>query len=333
LAATITTGGHWPDGSPSERGDVLIWSGEDDPSDSLLPRFLASGGDRERIGFVRFTVEGQQRRPFDPSIDTQALSDRVSSYPSIRMFIVDPIVSAVAGDSHKNAEVRRGLQPLVEFAAQSDIAVLGITHFTKGTAGRDPLERVTGSLAFGAMPRVVMATAKPAYTGQSRRFIRAKSNLGPDGGGFEYELGLVPIFNLGIEAQRVNWGEPIYGGARELFDAVEQSLESTGNDCLSNAEEWLRNQLVNGPVAVSTLRCLANQGSLSWRTIERAKKRLGLKSNKVGISDGWRWRLPDENNDEDCRRPPSSSNTANDLSWRPSGAVGGLRENDWEDEI
>src|SRR5262245_33293584 len=28
-AATITTGGRWPDGTAAERGDVLIWTGED----------------------------------------------------------------------------------------------------------------------------------------------------------------------------------------------------------------------------------------------------------------------------------------------------------------
>jgi predicted ATP-dependent serine protease len=29
IAATITTGGRWPDGSNAEQGDVLIWTGED----------------------------------------------------------------------------------------------------------------------------------------------------------------------------------------------------------------------------------------------------------------------------------------------------------------
>src|SRR5262249_44350388 len=41
-AATITSGGRWPDGSQAEAGDVLVWSGEDDPEDTLLPRFLAA---------------------------------------------------------------------------------------------------------------------------------------------------------------------------------------------------------------------------------------------------------------------------------------------------
>jgi hypothetical protein len=49
LAATISTGGRFPDGARCEAGNVLIWSGEDDPKDTLLPRLLAMGADRKRI--------------------------------------------------------------------------------------------------------------------------------------------------------------------------------------------------------------------------------------------------------------------------------------------
>ncbi|MEW8615742.1 MAG: AAA family ATPase, partial [Candidatus Thiodiazotropha sp.] len=52
LAATITTSGRWPDGSRAEKGDVLIWSGEDDPQDTLIPRLHACGADLSRVHFV-----------------------------------------------------------------------------------------------------------------------------------------------------------------------------------------------------------------------------------------------------------------------------------------
>jgi putative DNA primase/helicase len=48
LAATTSVGGRWPDGTLSEPGNVLIWSGEDDIADTLLPRLIASGADRAR---------------------------------------------------------------------------------------------------------------------------------------------------------------------------------------------------------------------------------------------------------------------------------------------
>ena len=63
------------------------------------------------------------------------------------------------GDSHKNAETRRDLQPLVDLAERTHAAVIGIHHFTKGSEALDPLDRVSGSLAFGAGPRVVLLSA------------------------------------------------------------------------------------------------------------------------------------------------------------------------------
>ena len=180
LAATLTIGGRWPDGTRAPAGDVLIWSGEDDPQDTLVPRLIAAGADLRRVHFVASYTDERGSRAFDPATDTEALSDHLATMnPAPVLLIVDPIVSAIAGDSHKNTEVRRSLQPLVDLALLRRVAVLGVSHFSKGTQGRDPTERVTGSLAFGALARVVLATAKlPDDKGGGRILVRAKSNLG-----------------------------------------------------------------------------------------------------------------------------------------------------------
>jgi hypothetical protein len=51
FAAVVTTGGPWPDGMECAPGHVLVWSDEDDPADTLLPRFLAAGGDPRRLTY------------------------------------------------------------------------------------------------------------------------------------------------------------------------------------------------------------------------------------------------------------------------------------------
>lgn len=56
----------------------------------------------------------------------------------VRLLVIDPVVSAVAGDSHKNTEVRRSLQPIVDLDAQTNCAALGISRFSKGTSGHAP---------------------------------------------------------------------------------------------------------------------------------------------------------------------------------------------------
>ena len=62
LAAAFTKGGRLPDGTKAPIGDVLMWSGEDDAADSLLPRLIASGGDRTHINFICGFKEGDGKR-------------------------------------------------------------------------------------------------------------------------------------------------------------------------------------------------------------------------------------------------------------------------------
>ncbi|MBE0629709.1 MAG: AAA family ATPase, partial [Burkholderia vietnamiensis] len=74
FAATVTVGGRWPDGTRCEAGNVLIWSGEDDPADTLLPRLLAMGADPGRVFFVTATRVDGEVVPFDPARDMVQLT-------------------------------------------------------------------------------------------------------------------------------------------------------------------------------------------------------------------------------------------------------------------
>lgn len=52
IAAIITSGGRFPDGSQCPQGSVMIWSGEDSHSDTLVPRLIAAGADLTKVHFV-----------------------------------------------------------------------------------------------------------------------------------------------------------------------------------------------------------------------------------------------------------------------------------------
>jgi putative DNA primase/helicase len=191
IAAAVSAGRSWPDGTKPEIGNVVIWSGEDDPADTLVPRLECSGADLSRVYFTGPMIKGEEKRSFDPAKDLDALRGLIESIGGgASLIILDPIVSVSVADSHKNSETRRGLQPAVDLAAELNVALVGITHFTKASESRSPLERVTGSLAFGAVARIVLVAATEAARekGQPPRriFMRAKSNLGPDDGGFAY---------------------------------------------------------------------------------------------------------------------------------------------------
>lgn len=284
LAATITRGGSWPDGTMSPRGRVLIWSGEDDPADTLVPRLRAAGADLDRVLVVGDSLSEGEPRAFDPATDLPALEWQLRGFSDVSLLIADPIVSAVTGDSHKNTEVRRALQPLVNLGQRLGCAVLGISHFSKGTAGRDPTERVTGSVAFGALARVVMVTAKSEDG--DRLLARSKSNIGPDGGGFAYGLELTE--EHGMEASRVRWGSPLEGTARELLG----STENVDEDSASDAASFLARLLEMGPVPAKHVYREAEGAGYSRDQMKRAKPRVGVETVKSGMDGGWVWRLP-----------------------------------------
>lgn len=294
LAATVTVGGRWPDGTRSPLGQVVIWSGEDDPADTLVPRLIKSGADVSRVHFIRGVKEGYERRFFDPARDIGILQERLAEIPDVRLLVVDPIVSAIAGDSHKNAEVRRSLQPLADLAASMRCALLGITHFSKGTSGRDPVERLTGSLAFGALARIVLVAAKHQAQGEDGRtvrlFLRAKSNIGPDDGGFEYDLHQDELQAYqGIFTSCVVWGKAVEGTARELLSSADDAGDDGGT--LADAKRFLADLLADGPLPTKTIRADADGAGYSWATIRRAQKELGVEAVKAGMRGGWEWRL------------------------------------------
>lgn len=300
MAATITAGGNWPDGTHSPRGNVVIWSGEDDPADTLVPRLALSGADLSRVYFVGDVIDGNGNRAFDPSRDMKPLADKLAEIGNVRLLLVDPIVSAVAGDSHKNAEVRRGLQPLVDLAGLMRCALVGITHFSKGTGGRDPLERITGSLAFGALARVVLVAARHQEEGEDGRtarvLLRAKSNIGPDDGGFEYDLHQDELNgHPGVVASVVCWGDPVQGAARELLAVADSTGDDGDGGTLGDAERFLADLLGDGPLPTKTIKADADGAGYSWATIRRAQKSLGIDARReggLGKSGSWVWVLP-----------------------------------------
>ena len=299
IAAIVTQGGRWPDGITALAGNVVIWSGEDDPADTLLPRLIASGADPSRVFFVTGVQERGEHRAFDPAKDMPALRTAIATIKNVRLIIVDPIVSAVQGDSHKNAETRRGLAPLVELASEIGAALVGITHFSKGTSGREPIERTTGSLAFGALARIVLIAAKEPDgedgTDGRRIFARAKSNIGADQGGFAYRLEQVPMpGDDRITASIATFGEAIEGTARDMLAVADADEEDGAGSARQEAEAFLVDLLVGGPVSANKVKAAASAAALSWITVRRAKDRLKVLTRKGGMDGGWQWSLPAE---------------------------------------
>ncbi|MNV41443.1 hypothetical protein D3C71_1330800 [compost metagenome] len=310
LVATITTGGLWPDGSRcTEPGNALIWSSEDDPADTLVPRLAAAGADLTRVHIIQGRINAQgDADPFDPANDIALLRATAHEIGGVSLLMLDPIVSAVKGDMHKANDVRRALQGVVDFAEQNLCAVVGISHFAKGGAGSSPADRVIGSQAFSALARTVLVAAKQEDSDQ-RVLARAKSNIGTDEGGVSYTIEPCDIGG-GIEATRVLWGGVIEGSAREILGDVEATDEERLDDSDDPAEA-LRRILSAGPLTGKDAKQLMTGNGYTQKQIRNARERLSIVTARSGFGSDTvvSWSLPQAQGDFALFRPAKSTET------------------------
>jgi len=331
LIATITTGGRWPDGNHcSEPGNALIWSSEDDPADTLIPRLTAAGADMSRVYIIQGLTNARgDADPFDPASDIVRLRETASEIGGVSLLMLDPIVSAVKGDMHKANDVRRALHGVVDFAEQNLCAVVGISHFAKGGAGSSPADRVIGSQAFSALARTVLVAAKQEDSDQ-RVLARAKSNIGADEGGVSYTIEPCDIGD-GIEATRVVWGAAIEGSAREILGEAEASSDEEAQD-LDDPSDCLYRILKDNPLESNEAKALMRRNGYTEKQIRRAREKLSVVTARTGNKKDVKsfWSLPQVGGSFAPFQPlvPSESHSC------PSSGVGTSNENghEWEDQ-
>src|SRR5690606_25206806 len=90
---------------------VLIWSGEDDWQTVLVPRLIAADADLNLVGRLSIestydgeTAEVTPRLPLDVEAIARAVADTRAA-----CVLIDPLVSTMAGDLHREADVRQAL--------------------------------------------------------------------------------------------------------------------------------------------------------------------------------------------------------------------------------
>jgi hypothetical protein len=311
LAARVTTGRAWPgaadeegawqrdgdegvaspsamlDPTASPPGDVVLFGAEDDLADTVRPRLDAAGADVSRVAAVEGIHGTSGPRGFSLVTDLPRLEAVLAMRPQARLVVIDPITAYCSGvDSHKNADVRALLAPLAELAARRRVAVVAVTHLNKAAGGK-AIYRAMGSLAYIAAARVGWLVAKDKDDPTRRLLLPVKNNLAEDVGGLAYR----------IEEGRIAW-------ERGRIDLDADDALSSGNDAgraagrhgddwpterRDRAERFLEERLANGPVPVTEILDDAMGAGLSHDQIKRARKRLGVRSERV--ANGWQLRL------------------------------------------
>ena len=95
IAAAISTGGEWPCGEGrAPLGSVIILSAEDGECDTIVPRLMAAGADRDRVHIVSAVRPNNgSSRGFSLQADLGLLEDEIAKIGDATLVIIDPISS------------------------------------------------------------------------------------------------------------------------------------------------------------------------------------------------------------------------------------------------
>ena len=123
--------------------------------------------------------------------------------------------------------------------------------------------------------------------------VRAKSNLGPDTDGYRFDLRQTEYAD-GVVGSYVAWGEALKGEARDLLAKAERLPDDGDRSEVEEVKDFLKELLANGPVDAKDVREEADGFGHAWRTVERAKKEIGVLSRREGFGKQGKfwWELP-----------------------------------------
>jgi hypothetical protein len=304
IAARVSRGDDWPDGSSkAPKGAVIILSSEDDPGDTIKPRLLAAGADVSQCFYASSMVKVENgHRVFNLIDDLARLKltiDRLrADGHNVLLVICDPVNAYLGGrgkaDAWKTSDMRAILTPLKEWAAVVKVAVIGISHFSKHGRGH-AIHKIVDSQAITAATRAVWLTADDEAAGR-KLFLRGKVNIGRPVSGLAYSIvaeGVPLESGKLISAPRIEWHEAVTKTAEEVLGERRRGPDT---EALAECIEFIRSELSDGPKPAKEMVKAGHANGFSTTTLRRAKMALSIASKREGFGPGsvLQWTMPEE---------------------------------------
>ena len=270
IAQTYLTGAPWPDGTPyiGEPGKVLWCEAEAAQALNL--------GRAKDWGLPCNRILSPMQNPLDDvnllDHNHRAAIAAIASRDDVRMIVVDSLSGACAG-KEKGEDQAPVVKWLAELARNVGKPVLVLHHLRKRGMldGGEvvTLDRVRGSTVIVQLARMVWALDNPdPNDAEHRRFAVIKSNLAR----FPDALGL-RIGDNGL-----------------TFDDAPQVPRTEMQ--IDKAVDLLNALLDSGPLPSTKIETEARGAGISWDTMTRAQKKLGVVARRDGKQKVWTWALP-----------------------------------------
>lgn len=290
LAAAITRGAAWPDGTPAPSGHVMVIEGEDPVDTVTLPRLMASGADLSRVILID---QGQDM------VTAQTLEEDAAGIDDLRMVILSPLRRLIHDNQTTNDEIRARLEPLIEWARKREAALIGIMHPQKGNKGQRA-DALAGSAAYTELSRSVHVAAidesdpEPQEMLKRRVLVSGKTNIAPAGIrlGYRIETAHVQTEDELIETSRISWLIPGAADGAPTAPAAAPPKAPQAPVYATPAESWLAGQLATGPRPFPEIEAEGKAAGFSRATLYRAAKTLAVKRINNPDAPGVLWSRP-----------------------------------------
>lgn len=329
LAADLTRG-RLPGAHFGEGRAVIVAATEDSWEHTIVPRLMAADADLALV----YRVDVQTYAGFETGLslprDLKALAEAVQEVGA-GLILLDPLMSRLDGklDTHKDAEVRQALEPLVHIANATGAAILGLIHLNKSTS-TDPLTMLMGSRAFAAVARAVLFCLVDPEDEGVRMLGQPKNNLGRTD---------LPTLGFGIVSAHVADTEegPIWTGkvqwtgesSRSLSDALEAASEgSTVRTATQEAADWLADWLTaaGGTDESANIKRAGSAAGHHTEAIRRARSKLKLEVTSEGFPRKTFWTLPGSSAVASGETPITNTIDTTDTTGRQSRQSGQSRQ-------
>ncbi len=252
----------------TEPMNIIYQTAEDGLADTVKPRLEKAGADCERIVVI-------DERDKSLSMADERLEEAIIQ-TGARMLILDPIQAYLGGgmDMNRANEARDMTKRLGALAEKYKCAIILIGHMNKAS-GNKAAYRGMGSIDFFAVARSVLLVGRVEGEPNIRAVVQIKNNLAQFGHPKAFELmesGFKWLGDYEITADEVLGGIAPKANKLEQAKQMLRELAETANAVQSNE-----------------IFDMAEEQGISKRTLENAKKELGIRARK--INNSWYWEL------------------------------------------
>lgn len=269
IAARLSRGeGFDSDMRVREPMNVVYQTAEDGLSDTVKPRLEAAQADCEHVLVIdesRKSLSMADERIEEALIQTKA-----------RLLILDPIQAYLGGgiDINRANETREMTKKLSLLAEKYKCAIVLIGHMNKAS-GNKAAYRGMGSIDFFAVARSVLLVGRIEGEPDKRAVVQIKNNLAAFGHPKAFAFaddGFKWIGDYDITA------DDVLGGLVPKVNKLEQAKQMLC-DLAKETKSVSSREILE----------LADYKGISKRTLENAKKELGIRARKVNNS--WYWEI------------------------------------------